>query len=277
MSLKIGNNNIGVVVKSIGGSSGDLSTEVKNAILNCFQHVAWIDEHGQEYYDILEELFFPTKTLVSISATFNQGQNIIYDNANLNDLKQYLTVTGLYDDNSTETITNYSLSGTLTVGTSTVTVTYEGKTTIFTVAVTEAQTGWVNNVYTLTTDDLTKGQIGPTYPYLNTNSTNRVSYVGVDINLTDEYTYTFEYDTNLQGTTQCAVRMLTPSGYELYQERGYILDAQYITDSGWKSSGYSWSTPNIGTYYLWFTLRINTNASIEKENFTEIRVRRETK
>lgn len=137
MSLKIGNNNIGVVVKSIGGSSGDLSTEVKNAILNCFQHVAWIDEHGQDYYDALEELLFPPKLFVSISAVFNQGNNVIYDDASLDDLKQYLTVTGTYDDSTTEIITNYTLSGTLTAGTSTITVTYDNLTDTFQVTVTE--------------------------------------------------------------------------------------------------------------------------------------------
>lgn len=32
-----------------------LSDEAKNALLACFAHVAWIDEHGQDYYDALEE------------------------------------------------------------------------------------------------------------------------------------------------------------------------------------------------------------------------------
>lgn len=122
------------------GGTSELSTEVKNAILDCFEHVAWVDEHAQDYYDALEELFFPPRTLVSISAVFNQESAVIYDNDSLDSLKQYLTVTGLYDDESTETITDYSLSGTLSVGTSTITVTYQGKTTTFIVNVTAAPT-----------------------------------------------------------------------------------------------------------------------------------------
>ena len=79
----------------------------------------------------------PTKNLTSISAVFNQGSNIIYNTDNLNVLKQYLTVTATYDDNSTSTINSYTLNGTLSVGTSTITVTYSSKTTTFNVTVSE--------------------------------------------------------------------------------------------------------------------------------------------
>lgn len=78
------------------------------------------------------------KELSSISASFAQGNNTIYDSASLDDLKQYLTVTATYSDSSTETISasNYTLSGTLSAGTSTVTVSYGGKTDTFSVTVT---------------------------------------------------------------------------------------------------------------------------------------------
>ena len=75
-------------------------------------------------------------TLESISAVYNQGSKIVYTNTSLNSLKNNLTVTGLYSDGSTETITDYTLSGTLTEGTSTITVSYENKTTTFNVTVT---------------------------------------------------------------------------------------------------------------------------------------------
>jgi hypothetical protein len=78
------------------------------------------------------------RTVSSIDATFTQGGNTIYDSTPLNDLKQYLIVTATYSDATTDTISsnNYSLSGTLTVGTSTITVSYGGKTDTFTVTVT---------------------------------------------------------------------------------------------------------------------------------------------
>ena len=76
-------------------------------------------------------------TLVSISAVYTQS-GTVYDTDSLDSLKADLVVTATYDDTSTETITNYVLSGTLAVGTSTITVSYGGKTTTFTVTVTES-------------------------------------------------------------------------------------------------------------------------------------------
>lgn len=112
-----------------------LSEDAKVALLNCFAHVAWIDEHGQDYYDTLEDALYPETGLVSITAVFTQGSAVIYPTTPLNDLKAYLVVTGHYNDGTSKSITDYSLSGTLEVGTSTVTVMKEGKTTTFTVTV----------------------------------------------------------------------------------------------------------------------------------------------
>ena len=116
---------------------GSLDSNIKNAILDCFEHTAWVNEQGQYYYGILQELFFPSKVLTSIEATFVQGETKIYDSTNLNDLKEYLTVTAYYDDGSQETINNYELNGTLIVGISVITVNYIDKTDTFNVLVTE--------------------------------------------------------------------------------------------------------------------------------------------
>lgn len=95
------------------------------------------------------------KTLSSISCVFTQGQNVIYNTDSLDTLKQYLVVTATYSDSSTETVssTDYTLSGTLSAGTSTITVTYSGKTTTFTVIVTLApidllNVTWANHAIT---------------------------------------------------------------------------------------------------------------------------------
>ena len=78
-----------------------------------------------------------TSTLDSISAVYTQGDTIVYSDTSLDSLKSNLVVTGNYSDSTTKPITDYSLSGTLTAGTSTVTVTYNGKTTTFDVVVSE--------------------------------------------------------------------------------------------------------------------------------------------
>lgn len=111
--------------------------EAKRALLACFENVAWINEHGREYYEALEDALYPETGLVRIEAVFTQGSLVVHPDTPLNDLKAYVTVTGYYSDGTTRREAHYTLSGTLTVGTSTVTVLCEDKTATFTVTVTE--------------------------------------------------------------------------------------------------------------------------------------------
>lgn len=80
------------------------------------------------------------KTLSSISAIYTQS-GTVYDTDSLDSLKADLVVTATYDDTSTAEVpsADYTLSGSLTGGASTITVSYGGKTTTFSVTVT---TGW---------------------------------------------------------------------------------------------------------------------------------------
>lgn len=77
-------------------------------------------------------------TLESISAVYTQS-GAVYTTDTLDSLKTDLVVTATYSDTSTETVpsTDYTLSGTLAVGTSTIVVSYGGKTDSFNVTVTE--------------------------------------------------------------------------------------------------------------------------------------------
>jgi len=76
-------------------------------------------------------------SLTGITAEYVQGTRVVYPGTPLNDLKAGLTVTAKYMDNTTKKLADadYALSGTLAVGTSTITVTYEGQTATFTVTV----------------------------------------------------------------------------------------------------------------------------------------------
>lgn len=87
-------------------------------------------------------------TLVSISAVYTQG-GTVYDTDTLDSLKTDLVVTAHYDNSTTATVasTDYTLSGTLAEGTSTITVSYGGKTTTFNVTVTEAPTYVTNGLF----------------------------------------------------------------------------------------------------------------------------------
>lgn len=206
--------NVGGVSYDIGGG---LTEDVKQASLQIAEKVAYIDEHGQDYYDELYTAFYDnmwnvtntlsnastsnpaTKTakdgtytaiisastgytldgatvsvtmgganvtsavysngtisipavtgdvvitvvavaltVVSISAVYTQS-GTVYDTDSLDSLKADLVVTATFSDSSTEVVpsADYTLTGTLTVGTSTITVAYGGKTTTFTVTVTQ--------------------------------------------------------------------------------------------------------------------------------------------
>ena len=116
------------------GSSGGLTADIKSALLACFANVAWAGNDGQDYYDALDAALNPPAGLVRISAVYTQS-GTVYDTASLDDLKADLVVTAHYDNATTQVITNYTLSGTLTEGTSTITVTFGGKTTTFNVTV----------------------------------------------------------------------------------------------------------------------------------------------
>jgi hypothetical protein len=115
---------------------------MKQALLQLARKVAYIDGNGQTYYNALYSAFYdsaPVVVLDSISAVFNQGSATIYDTDALDSLKQYLTVTANYSDSTTATVpsADYTLSGTLAEGISTITVSYDGKTTTFNVTVFE--------------------------------------------------------------------------------------------------------------------------------------------
>ena len=125
------------IEEQISGGMG-VSNELKVALLQLTQKVAYIDDGGQTYYQDLYDALYPPappKTLVSISAVYTQS-GTVYDTDTLDSLKSDLAVTAHYDDQTTAVVTAYTLSGTLETGTSTITVNYGGKTTTFEVAVT---------------------------------------------------------------------------------------------------------------------------------------------
>ena len=64
-----------------------------------------------------------TPTLTSIQVMVNIPEEVVITTSTpLEDLKQYIVVNGGYDDETTKEITEYELQGTLTTGTSTITV-----------------------------------------------------------------------------------------------------------------------------------------------------------
>lgn len=122
-------------------TDGGMTQEIKNTILACFRKVAWADENGLTAYVALQSALFHAP-VTSISAVFTQGTAKITPDNTLDDLIPYLTVTANYQDGTSGEVIGYTLSGSLTVGTSTITVSYAGFITTFTVTVTSNAPIW---------------------------------------------------------------------------------------------------------------------------------------
>lgn len=100
----------------------------------------------------------------SISAVYTQS-GTVYTTDSLDSLKSDIVVTATYSDSSTAILTNddYTLSGTLTSGTSTVTVSYGGATTTITVTVvTPLDVEWEYTDGSLTDNGFTETTTGTT-------------------------------------------------------------------------------------------------------------------
>lgn len=131
------NDNVSALLALKGGSSSGgsgLTDDVKQALLDWCAHTAFTDQNGQTYYDNLMNALHPIQ---SIAAVYTQS-GTVYDTDSLDSLKTDLVVTATYEDGTSAEIpaADYTLSGTLTAGTTTITVSYGGKTATFDVTVT---------------------------------------------------------------------------------------------------------------------------------------------
>lgn len=126
--------------------NADISEAVKVSLLNLVQHVAYIDDQGQSYYDALYATLYPD-TIERISAVFNQNGYMFSPTDELDDLIPFLTVSVQYKNGTEKQVADYLLSGSLDTATSVITVTYLGKTTMFTVTVKQLPSGYTRKTY----------------------------------------------------------------------------------------------------------------------------------
>lgn len=212
-------------------SSGDgLTADVKQAILDCFQNVAWVSDDGQDYYDALYDALYPPANLSSISCVYTQS-GTVYDTDTLNSLKTDLVVTAHYDNSTTAVVTNYTLSGTLTEGTSTITATYGGKTATFNVTVTEKVIETVTITWTGSGTDKTADPI--------IDATSKDGYLTIPF---------VQDDTNLSSTATDGGDAMACVPYLYSDSSATTLVGYYDIATGevYTSSSWSWnSRPNL--------------------------------
>lgn len=187
----------------------------------------------------------PPAVLVSIDAVFTQGQAVIYDTDSLDTLKQYLVVTATYSDSTTETVpsSDYTLSGTLTEGTSTVTASYLGKTDTFTVTVTHEGMQVLHNWdFTSSLDDTVGGvtaslarHTSSSLPSRDSNGVNFTAY-GQCIDLGEVYDRNISIDIEMS-----AISIATGTGHVRFFMYGNgtgtgtgLMIYRYSGQIGWK-------------------------------------------
>ena len=171
------------------------------------------------------------KTVSSISAVYTQS-GTVYDTDSLDSLKTDLVVTATYSDSSTAVIpaADYTLSGTLAEGTSTITVSYGGKTTTVTVTVTSTV------LYSLASAFTSSGS----------NSVN----TGIALEENKQYTITIE----------CSISSFTSSvGFIFSDRKGNASDYIALQEQVSSSNRYLW-----GSGFGWGASKnfANTNQTI---------------
>lgn len=216
-----------------GGGGSGIPDNVKQALLNCFNHVAaWTDEHGQDYVDALEAALYP---LDRITAEYTQS-GTVYDTDSLDSLKTDLVVTAFYQGGGSKTVTDYTMSGTLTEGTSTIIVSYGGKSTAFTVVVTKRE-------YVIDVDNtgfriaqLNRDHGDTVYPYYFDNATNsskRYSYAAFDLRLEGGKKYKFTAECNY-ATAQMGLQFYNQTVLNAVSVQGSF-NMINVYDPGWQS------------------------------------------
>lgn len=275
----------GVLTLGTGTGGGGMDAETKDALLECFEHVAWADSDGRIYYNNLLNALYP---LQSISATYTQIGTVT-PNTPLDDLKSGLVVTATFEDGTIRTVTNYTLSGTLTVGTSTITVTYFAETTTFNVTVSRS----VKYIWKLSDNDFAKQAGSVSWDsthdiYTNTANTSKAGRRNIYIDTgakpyyttTDNTTFVVtsppQYPIPVPQDATSVTYTVTPNtqfmGVALYTYDISTNEYTRTNDVGWKQGSHT-LTFTAGTYdFLTMALKYNSSGTTYPTEPSEITI-----
>ena len=219
-------------------TSGHLvSDEIKNALLACFQNVAWSTPDGRDLYNTLAYMLNPPADLASISVAYTQTITVM-DNDPLNVIRPELTVTAHYTDGTSSVVSGYMLSGTFTPGTSVITVNYAMKTASVSVSVTPSYVV-PGRTYALTDAGLWHMNYAITFDGNNNNKLYN------DLLQPSEYNRSMTIlipiaQTGIKLSWNSSVYKIVPTGWDAntrYKYYAFQSDVQYITVSPVSYSG----------------------------------------
>lgn len=117
----------------ISAAVSGITDDIKDALLDCFAHVAWIDDQGQTYYDALEDALYPPVPVSSVTVTPSTFQISSIGGtqqltATILPSSAQATVSWSSSDTSVATVSESGLVTSVAVGTATITATADGVT-----------------------------------------------------------------------------------------------------------------------------------------------------
>ena len=196
--------------------------------------------------DLIEGEIYEVQTpavQIGISAVFTQGNNTIYEGSSVDSLKSMLVVNKLYNDNTTEVTTDYTLSGNLIVGTSTITVTNGTFTATFNVTVSEKPASELTSIVAVYTQTST---VTP-----STALDSLKSEIVVTANYSDGSTAIIN-DYTLSGTLTVGTSTITIT----YEGKTTTINVNVTADTGYTTTG-------LKTYYNFTQYEDGYTGSIE--------------
>lgn len=223
------------------------SESFKQALLQIARKVAYIDSNGQTYYQALYDALYPPINVDYITAAWTPPVGyVVYSTDTLDSLKNELTVTAYYDNGTSAVLNNsdYTLAGTLTAGTSVITVSYAGALTTVSIPVVENAIDHITAIFNQSGTIYSFSSLDNLVPYLTVTKT----YTNLNTVYVDWPDYTLSgnlYEGNnvitvsYQGHTDTFVASATVKGY-IYHF------SQNIVSSGSKDFGFS-GPENFGT------------------------------
>lgn len=239
---------------------------VKMAMDTLFSKAAYADDDAASSYATFHAWAI-SNPVTSITAVFTQGDSVFGTNNNLDDLRTNLVVTATYSDSTTAVVTDYTLSGTLTRGTSTITVSYGGKTSTFTVNVVT----WVVTPDDLVIAGLTANPASDTtglYPYTITNYIKRLSYYRFDLMLEAGKTYQFTTTTAVN-TAEMGIQAYNQTILDHVANNTQFADSE-LDDTGWGAITRTYTMPT-GYLGVRFTYReSSSNPNITTKFVTRV-------
>lgn len=138
-TFAITTNTIGATIKINGVEQSSVSV-LSGSVVNWeVSKDGYLSQSGSEVVigNVTKNIILVTIVGInSVTAEFAQGERTIFSTDNIEDLRKYLVVTVDYEDGSTMVVDDYTLSGELTAGISSIVVNFGGTTTTFDVDVT---------------------------------------------------------------------------------------------------------------------------------------------